>query len=446
MTSSDTESSRKLGFNNHFSGLTGKFLFLKPKATVVATAFRDERFCKARPRRFFCISDLFLENLVGRKSYLFIKDMPRKKLARTLPRLPGAPVFTARDHKTARLLEILRGIAVTNQTEQPQIFYPVRDAARHFKVPVSMVAQVYGRLEEEGLLVSVRGSKTLLQGLSAGRHFSVHGFVGVPAAVSSFVTFQDYRMFFIRIRRELRNRGFAVAMVLFEPGHVKTGRLLKRLAKHEFDTVLWYRPDIAFREVIAQLKDLGLQTIGISDGPSPAIRCRYEIRRETAIKTILQDWQRRSGVRKVIVARADGASTEKEKMLETLLEEEDLEACFLDAGSVRAADFLEACRQTKHCGVIFPSRAASLFAFRAPEGLMKLMTHCRVAFSGGPPSVPLAPVLDVPVDLVSVDWQLIAERIVGDLILKQAVDNSEGTVFHAEAVLHAPLSQYSQSL
>jgi hypothetical protein len=31
----------------------------------------------------------------------------------------------------------------------------------------------------------VRGSKTLLQGLSSGRHFSVLGFVGMPAATSS---------------------------------------------------------------------------------------------------------------------------------------------------------------------------------------------------------------------------------------------------------------------
>jgi DNA-binding transcriptional regulator YhcF (GntR family) len=59
-------------------------------------------------------------------------------------------------------------VALKNQRPEPQIFYPIRDVARHFRVPPSTVARVYDHLEEEGILVSVRGSKTLLQGLSSG--------------------------------------------------------------------------------------------------------------------------------------------------------------------------------------------------------------------------------------------------------------------------------------
>src|ERR1700704_2632969 len=128
--------------------------------------------------------------------------MSRKKLARRLPLLPTTPALKTKDHKSERLLEILRGVSVSSQKADPQIFYPVREVARHFCVPVSTVARVYGRLEDEGILASIRGSKTLLQGLNAGRHFSVHGFVGVPAFTGAFVTWQDYRMFFIRTRRE----------------------------------------------------------------------------------------------------------------------------------------------------------------------------------------------------------------------------------------------------
>ena len=72
----------------------------------------------------------------------------------------------------------MRGIAINNQTEEAQLFYPLRDVARHFHVTLSTIGRIYDQLEEEGILVSVRGSKTLLQGLSSGRHLSVLGFLG----------------------------------------------------------------------------------------------------------------------------------------------------------------------------------------------------------------------------------------------------------------------------
>ena len=69
-----------------------------------------------------------------------------------MPPLPKGLALRAKDHKTERLLEILRGIAVTNQREEPQPFYPLRDVASQFQVPVSTVARVYGQLEDEGIL------------------------------------------------------------------------------------------------------------------------------------------------------------------------------------------------------------------------------------------------------------------------------------------------------
>ena len=144
--------------------------------------------------------------------------MPRKKIARGLPPLPSRVTFKAKKHKGAQLLEILRGIAIGNQQEEPQVFYPIREVARRLGVPVSTVSRVYDALEEEGILVSVRGSKTLLQGLTGGRHLSVLGFIGMPALTSSFVTLQDCRTFFIRTRRELRTRGLAVATVFYDRG------------------------------------------------------------------------------------------------------------------------------------------------------------------------------------------------------------------------------------
>jgi hypothetical protein len=142
--------------------------------------------------------------------------MAGKKVTRALAP-PSRRALERAHHKTKALVGILRDVAVKNQQEQPSAFHSVRDVATHFRVPVSTVSRVYRTLEQEGLLSRVRGSKTLLQGLHFGRQLKVRAFVGFPASVSRFVTLQGYRTFLIRIRHELRLRGFAAATAFFEP-------------------------------------------------------------------------------------------------------------------------------------------------------------------------------------------------------------------------------------
>jgi hypothetical protein len=372
--------------------------------------------------------------------------MARKKFVRRLPPLPSRPGVKLRNHKTARLLEIMRSIAVGARREESQVFYATREVSRHFDVPVSTVARVYEHLEEEGLLATVRGSKTLLQGFGSARQLTVSGVIGLPASIAAFVTFQDYRTFFIRMRRELRARGFAVAMVLFESEHIQSDQLLRRIEKHNFDIVLWYRPDTSIRDTLARLEDAGLRVIGIGDGGLPTTRCRYEIRRETAIKAILRDWQIRSGIKSVVVARGARSTTNEEEAVQALLEEEKLNFEFRTVTSTRPDSFLEECSVAKNTGLILPSRPASMIAFRAPEVLMNAMTRCRVVFTGGPPSIIFAQALDVPMDLVLVDWQLIAEHVVNDLISKRALVRGHTTVFQAKPAIQLALNQYAQSL
>ena len=57
--------------------------------------------------------------------------------------------------------------------------FSIREVAAHFHAQVSTVSRVYQRLEQEGLLSRVRGSKTVLQGLHFDRHLSVRAFVGL---------------------------------------------------------------------------------------------------------------------------------------------------------------------------------------------------------------------------------------------------------------------------
>jgi hypothetical protein len=371
--------------------------------------------------------------------------MARKKIVRRMPPLPKGPALRAKDHKAERLLEILRGIAVANQRDEPQPFYPLRDVASRFQVPVSLVARVYGRLEDEGILTSIRGSKTILQGLSSARHLSVRGIVALPASLSRFITVQDYRMFFIRTLRELRRRDFATATIFFERSEQNPERLVRRMKKYKVDTVLWYLPDGAAKDISLRFNDVGIRVLGIGDGSLSGVSCCYEIHREAATTAILRDWQSNSGIKSVTIIRGTRSAAYEER-LEAILEKENLPCELASLGNQRIDSFLDSLGENKKRGIIFLSSAASMFSFRSPENLASLLSRCRVAFVGGPVSIAFAEAPDAKVDLVIVDWQLVAERIVNDLVTKQTFDATNMTVFEARHELQVPLNRYAQSL
>ena len=98
-------------------------------------------------------------------------------------------------------------------------------------------------------------------------------------------------------------------------------------------------------------------------------------------------------------------------------------------------------------GIIFSSSAlVSKFCFRGPDAVADLLQAQRVALINGPVSMPFARVPDVQVDLVTVDWQLVAEQIVDDLIDQEAFQSSGPTYFDAEAKLRVPLSAFAQTI
>ena len=374
--------------------------------------------------------------------------MARKKVPRALATLPGKRALERAHHKTEALIEILREAAVKNQREQPQAFYSIREVAAHFRVPFSTVSRAYKRLEQEGLLSRVRGSKTVLQGLHFDRQLSVRGFVGLPASLPAFVTLQDYRTFFIRLRRELRLRGFAAATAYFEPNEASTDVLSARLKTYEVDTVIWFQPPKEAKETALRLSDMGIRLVGVANDSFPHIPCRYQVRRDAATRVLLADWKADKAVERVTLVRStDQRSTAVEETLQTLLEELEIDWSIADLGGQRTEAFLRSLQKAKTGGIIFPSSVlASKFCFRSPTAVIELLRNHRVAFINGPAGMPFARVPNVKVDLVMVNWQLVAERIVNDLITQDAFQQPGPTVFEAEAQLRVSLSDWVQGL
>jgi hypothetical protein len=373
--------------------------------------------------------------------------MPRTTIPRALGPLPSKRGLADAQHKTERLVEILRAVAVKNQREQPRTFYSVRDIAKQFRVPLSTVSEAYRHLEQEGLLNRVRGSKTILQGLHFDRQLSVRAFVGLPASLSAFVTIQDYRTFFIKIRRELRLRGFATAMAFFEKEEARSGTLTKRLKAYEVDTVLWFQPPKEAKETALRLGDMGIRLLGVAYDQFPVIPCRYQLRKEAAIRTLLLNWKEQGATHVTLAQWKDRRWPALEETVHHLLEQFDIKSTTVTFQAQRNEAFLRALENSNTTGILFCSPGlASRFAFRCPDGLTELLQRNRVAFLNGPVSMPFSKVPDVKLDLIAINWRFVAEQIVNDLITQEAFFGSGPTVFEAEAKLRVPLSQVAHNI
>ncbi len=372
--------------------------------------------------------------------------MARKKVSRVSGCPAPAAAPRAKGARCCALTEILRDVAVKNQREQPLAFHAVREVAAHFHVPVSTVSRAYRVLEQEGLLSRVRGSKTVLQGLHFDRQLKVRAFVGFPASVSRFVTLQDYRTFLIRIRRELRLRGFAAATAFFEPPEASSDVLAKRFKAYEVDTVIWFQPGKNVNHGF-HLADMGIRLLGVANDSFCQIPCRYQVRRDGAIRALLASWKTKNPGRVTVVESKEQRAAAIDETLHGILDELGIPWSVATYQSQRSEAFLRKLQRKKTSGVIFSSSAlVSKFCFRAPDAVADLLAAHRVALVNGPVSMPFAKVPDVRVDLVTVDWPKVAERIVDDLISQDAFQLPGPTYFEAEAKLRVPLSDFAQSI
>jgi hypothetical protein len=283
--------------------------------------------------------------------------------------------------------------------------------------------------------------------LNFDRQLKVRAFVGFPASVSRFVTLQDYRTFFIRIRRELRLRGFAAATAFFEPAEANSDVLSKRFKAYEVDTVIWFQPGKEAAVTALHLADMGIRVLGVANDTYCHIPCRYQVDREPAIRALLDNWKAQKFDRITVVESKEQRSAALDETLHGILDELEIPWSVATYQKQRSEAFVRELQRKKTGGIIFPSSSlASKFCFRAPDAVAELLKTQRVALINGPVSMPFTKVPDVQVDLVTVDWQLVAQQIVDDLINQDAFQLPGPTIFEAEAKLRVPLSAFAQSI
>lgn len=353
-----------------------------------------------------------------------------------------------RRRKTDGLLRMIRALAVKQQGSTPKLFLSLREASRRFAVPMSAMAAVYRRLSAEGILMTIRGSQTILQQRGRMRTLKVRGVIGLPVSIPRFRVMQDYRRCLFPLRDELRDRGFVASTIFSEQPLEQAHALISQFQKEKVDTVVWLLPDSADAETLLRLKDAGIRFVGINLMPLSGLQTRYQIGRQQAIRTIIQDWQNDPAISGATIIRLPHETKSDEERLAKLkkvIESEGME-CEIATVLVRdLATFLGSVCQKSHHGVVLPAAPAALLGWHTPEKVTELLQSCRAALIDGAIDLPCAekPV-EAQVDLVTADWPSIVKEIASDIAKGDAFDDVRPTVFKATAHLRVPLPRYRQ--
>lgn len=361
-----------------------------------------------------------------------LRLMPRKKLVCALPP-PRRPRGARGVPADSQLLEILRRLALTHQQAEPQLFYPLRDAARELGAPLSAISRAYEALKKEGILGTIRASRTVIEGRAAASSIHFKGFIGLPVSLSCFLTLQDYRNFYFALRRESHRRGFVSNLLFFSDDPKGREELSDLIKEFGVQIVIWLLPRLSAEHAILTLKDHGVRFVGIGDGGVSARFCKYEIRRDKALAGVLRKWRIAGHVTHLIILRAKPGWAADDEILAHGIERAGLSYEYRDVDPDVDPEIVLRVGTVPHQGAILQSNLASLFSFRAPEAFGHLLRGFRVLLPDGAPTVPCGAVPDGRIDLLTVDWPVVAKRMVYDLTTKRAFDESASVVFEASA-------------
>ena len=343
----------------------------------------------------------------------------------------------AATQKSVLILRLLRRKARESRNKKPQPFYSIRATASHFGVPATTVSRIYTQLRSEGLLTTVWGSKTFVTPAHIDNQLRVRGVVALPAALTSFCTLREYRNFFFQMRDALWKFAFATRLLFYEGNNARSPSFAEVLLNYKPDIVIWFLPIAKLTGTVARLLDRGIRVITVGDCPADSREYPYCIDRRRAIKDALFGWQQ-DGIRSVIVLRDSRCgSASSVALLEKCLRDAAMPHAFANAESSEMQDALPGYAQRVNRGIVFPSsELAVAVAARDPARFAKLSEQSRVLLMDGSIDVPGLHAIERSSDVIQVDIQSIAKRIVSDLI-QSSSRRPEPTTFPAKWIPRA---------
>lgn len=367
--------------------------------------------------------------------------MSRKPNVRALPALadlfPGFAGWPTERTQVHCLQEALRTAAARVRRSAPTPFYSQRVIARFFRVPMGTVIRACRALNAEGCLTSVRGSGMHVPGRKAGPRTQVRGVVGLPVWTAGFAGFSHWRLFFRRLEEELRRHHFVADFVFMDNNEVASPELAERLLEHHLDYVIWPFPLPASVPILERLAEGGVRTVVVDEQPPPPTSRRllsYQVSYDTAYARGFQVW-RKAGIREAIVIGPDDLPRRPAAPVNRALVRTGVLPHYLSAP-------LDLDHLPDGAAIVFPDDLiAALIGHVSAAAMIRLIRRARVMMIN---AVPIAkPPGDARLDLVRLDWELLAHRLARDLAAPFGPKVPRPVVVHARWMPQASVAQYA---
>lgn len=352
--------------------------------------------------------------------------------------LPHGAVLPADQTQTLGLLNALRRLARRLRGPQSQPFYTTREIAAFFGVPKTTVVRVYGALQQEGWLVRVRSSVTLLAAVRPQPRHPVRGVVGLPIWRPGYVQLPDWQLFFTEMEEKLRHHGFVADLIFYRSGE-ETQELGDRLQAHDLDALLWFYPHPMCLPLMQTLADAGVRLLAVTS-PDPQMPCPCYVRSfDHGLAQGLAAW-RKQGLTGVTFLHA-GLGAQEGARWQDLARRVGLTLTLMSAPDWPA--FTQRRSFTPTNGLVcvddqWLGKFPQAEVLRALHGVPVMFLHR--------PMLATVPLAGLHADVVCLDWARVASRIAGDLATGSATAPGVVATFEAQWHPDAELSHFSAVL
>lgn len=362
--------------------------------------------------------------------------MARKPVIRHLPPLktlyPRFRGIGEKENKSAVVLEELRRVVEKVRPAQTAPFYSMREVGRFFGLSLKSVAQVYEKLQAEGLLTVVRGSQSLIMGRKLQPRHPIRGVVGVPIYLPAVVIGNDWRALMIALEEELRRHHLVCDFIFYRAHEQFSDNFTQRLLEHELDIVFWYCPAAANASVMQFLLDGGIRLVVVSDGKGHFPREQYFLDLGDALAEGIAAWRRDGIARATILHSPQHPSAHAHRLATRSLELHSMPHHLLAAADADIPRHIRDLTRRTDEGVILLSHLwYESLCNTFPQPMEELFCRCRVFLVQGAVYHPAFQGKQIPADTIAVPSADIARRVARDIAQQRTETDERLFVFHS---------------
>jgi len=317
--------------------------------------------------------------------------------------------------KQTQIHAVLSKLARRERAHGPARFFSMTEVKAHFGVALRTVEAVYRRLEQDGLVVRIRGSQTQLtarQGIAP--RVAVRGVVALVNWLPGFVHTPDQRFVVMQMEKDLWDKGFVSEIVFYHEEDKSDPGFARRILAHRPNVVIWLMPGPADEATLASIGDVGVRLAVIANQPVRTRTPQYTISWLKAYEAAMRGW-RRNGVTHVAIPAPDWRTYAMRPELAEILTQCGLTFQHYPIGARELMDDYVERLAAQPGGVLFDFDIwHARLCTQAPRAFARLLAR-RPVLQSWPLPIERALLAGIRTDVLIMPWREIITRMVVDL-------------------------------